>query len=240
MCYSHAGIYTRIKLWSKQCIMPSGLRLGILIILIGFIAMARVFIHTNYEEADMPADYSSTGIKENAQLDKEERKVLSGIYNVLSLSVKSGRKDELNFIYYQSLEKYLGRPGISLSSNETDKIMGKLKELNDILQFEKETEFTRMSLEGKNAAACILKQIYEKCGLQFNVDYKGKIGIKDDSGNYFYSNIKVHRTVFHPEALIITLFLILVLFSMSVIIAKKNQLFGRDVVYDGIDKEGFA
>lgn len=221
MCISDVGLYTKIKLWSKQCIMPKVLRMGLLILIIVFIVVARELIHKSYEEISIPSVSNEIDILENTELSKEESTTLFILYSVFKLSINIGRID--NSIYYWTLKEYFSKPGINLSKKSAEEMISKLKELQEIILYEGEAEVTNMSLEGKNAADCLLKQIYELCGLDMEKKPQAK-----------------PQLLLHTNVLIIILLLLLSLFLISIIIAKKNQLFGKEVIYDGIDEERFA
>lgn len=223
MCISDVGLYAKIKLWSKQCIMPKVLRMGLLILIIVFIVLTRELIHKSYEEISIPSVYNEIDMLENTELSKDESTTLSILYTVFKLSINTGRIDDFNSIYYWTLKEYFSKPGINLAQKSAEEIINKLKELQEIILYEGEAEVTNMSLEGKNAADCLLEQIYELCGLDMEKNLQAK-----------------PQLLLHTNVLVIILLLLLSLFLISIIIAKKNQLFGKEVIYDGIDEERFA
>lgn len=221
--------------------MPPVLTFGLLIILIVFIIIARGLVHRNYEEAGIVAMSSNVWIMNNSELNEVEGTVLTLLYSVMNLSNQEEGRDTYNSVYYCTLEEYLSRDEVSLSDVHEDDLKEKLIELQDIINYEGQVDFSKMSLDSRKIAVYLSEQIYKICGLSIGIDMEGNISkISDLSGNIIYSNLTTKEDSFHLNALIITLALILVLLSICIIIAKKNQLFNKEVNYDGFDEERFA
>jgi hypothetical protein len=148
----------------------------------------------------------------------------------------------MDSIFYTTLQEYLSSSEVFLTSNQAIQIENNLIDLQEIMNSEGETEFTKMSLEGKKVAIFLAEQIYELCNLKLELNMEGNIEkISDNSGNIIYENgAPISQLGIQINLLIITLTSMATLISICIIIAKKNQLFMKEVGYDGFDEERFA
>jgi hypothetical protein len=144
-------------------------------------------------------------------------------------------------IYFNYLKSQLGNNQIDIEKPAADKIIVLIGEMNGIMNLEKNRETDEMSIDGRKVVTYIEKKIYKLCGLNLTSNLKGDIvGITDQAGNDLYIRSQTEPGKFNIYALIITLLTITALMSICVIIARKNQLFSKDVEYNGFKEKGFA
>ncbi len=175
-------------------------------------------------------------------LNLSEISILRTLYRVLDISDLSLEEDSsTGAIYFIQLKKQLCREGIDIEKPVASKIIGLIEDINRIMIMEKIREPEKMSIDGREVATYIAKQIYKLCGLNLTYNMEGEIiGITDLSGEEFYSRNQTIPDKINLYALAITLSSITVLMIICVIISKKNQLFIKDVKYDGFKEKRFA
>jgi hypothetical protein len=234
----HRKVAVRIKTGT----MPSILTLGIVTFIVSFILISRWLFNTYQEEASIPAFSNNIVISDEMEFNKPEQNILSLLSSYSEISEYNSQVNSIDSIFYETLQEYLSRSEVLLTSDQALKIESNLIDLQEILISEGETDFTNMSLEGKKVAIYIAEQIYELCNLKLELNMEGNIEkISDNSGNTIYENAApVSQLGIQINLLIITLTSMATLLSICIIIAKKNQLFMKEVRYDGFDEERFA
>jgi hypothetical protein len=226
----------------KACSMPPILSLCIVTFIVSFILIARGLFDIGQEEVSIPAFSNNIIISDDRELNRSEQEILSMLSSSNMLPNSKNHENTIDSIFYITLQEYLSSSEVYLTSHQAIRIEEKIVDLQEIMRSEGETDFTKMSLEGKKVAIYISEQIYELCNLKLMINMEGNIEkISDISGNIIYANdVPVSRLGFQINVLIITLTSMATLLSICIIIAKKNQLFIKEVVYDGFDEERFA
>jgi hypothetical protein len=234
--------YKKTEIISRKSIMPPVLTIGLLIVMTCFISIVRGVIHNSYEEVSIPALSSNYVISDNLEINTSEQAVLTMLSSVLSLSEQTEQMNYSNSLYYKTLQQFLSSEGVDLTTIQARNLKEKMIAMQEIINYEGQTNFTKMSLDGRSVFTYISQEIYEICGLDLVLDSEGMIEkITDQSGNILYIKaVTVSVEDFQIEALAITVSCIILLFSICYIISKKNQLFNKEVKYDGFDEERFA
>lgn len=242
MLYASKNKYLKRKLRDNKCIMPPALTIGLFIALFSFIIITRVLIHRSNEEISIPAQSKNISISENSDLNQSEVTILSMLWKVLDLSNQKEQGEASNLLYYRVLEEHFSNDDVNMNSSQALDMKDKIDDMREIINSERQTDISNMSLDGRKIAIYIVKQVYAICGLQLDLTMEGNIEkITNQSGNtIFQKTVPTNHEVFQMNALIITIVLALTLFSICFLIAKKNQLFNKDVIYDEFDEERFA
>jgi uncharacterized membrane protein len=225
---------------SKQIIMPPLLSICILftIVCIGVIA-GRV---TTKEEFSIETISANDQILENKQLNESEKVILSLLTSNNNEADTKVSKDSEYEIYVKNLQEYLSKTEVSLTKEQGNIAARKIVEMNGIMDLEKENDIRKMSLDSREIAISLSKEIYETCGLKLTYNLKGEIiRIYDKAGKFHYLNeSQINQSGFQFDALMITLVVIVSLLFICVFIAKKHQLYMKDVRYDGFNEERYA
>ena len=98
-----------------------------------------------------------------------------------------------------------------------------------------------MSLEGRRLIIYISNDIFELSGLQVTINLDGEIEkITDSTGVLVYSHTQADLSGIQGKGLVIVLSIILFALLVCILIAKKKQLFRKEVIYDGLNKKQYA
>lgn len=176
-------------------------------------------------------------------LSEPEKAVLSKLYTEIVFSDwQQDHTVNTYLIYLMNLKNYFMKEGIDLAQEQSDLVISKIENIQQIFSLEGKSDIGNMSMDGRGIAIDLFEQIYKICGLKIDANMTGEIEeIQDQTGNVIYQRQTTNISEeFQVYALISTLTIIISLLILSVIIVKKNQIFRRDVVYDGFDEERFA
>lgn len=204
--------------------------IGVVFAIIGIVVIARGSIATN-DKISIPALQMYSELYEDEELSESERTIL----NLLSSgekTLKNNQKKEsyIQRTYVKYLKDYFCRPEIDLSKTCTSEVEKIIVHMFAVMNVEKETDLNKMSLDGRGVVLQLFEQLYKLCGLKLVHNLRGNIiQISDISGNFIYSYRPVNPVRIHLKELIILLTAMTGLFSLVVIIARKNQLFMKEV-----------
>lgn len=194
------------------------------------------------ETANIPVMSDNMLLNQDKALNDAEKVLLSLLTSDIYVKTAGNDLEKGSYeIYMKYLQNFLNRQDVDLTTSQAYAALDKIMELKAIIKIEQESEFNKMSLDGRELAVKLSKEIYHICGLKLCCDIQGNITrITDHSGNYIYLNgNEVQAAGIHLNALLITLVILLVLLSVCFLLAKKHQLFIKDVTYDGF-QEGFV
>jgi hypothetical protein len=223
--------------------MPPAITVGLLILLISFVIITRGVIYNNNEKNSVPVLSGRHVIAADSKLNNSEHTVLAMLYSTLNLSDQLWRENNTSVtLYYKTLLHYFCESGVNLSSEKVDSIGENITSLQKVINEEKKTDFMQMSLDARKVVIYILQQIYEVCGLTMESNLEGNTQkIYDESGTVLYNDSSMESIPkFQGYAMCITMLSLFALFGILMIISKKNQLFGKEDVYNGFDEERFA
>ena len=198
-------------------------------------------------EINIPAISISQEFNEDKQLNESEKLILSLLTAVLPSPDSSKPKENGSLgIYEEYLQRYLSSSETRLTSSKTREALNKIMELEAVLNLEKVNNYNEMSVDGRELAIKISKEIYKACNLKVYYNMQGTIiRITDRTDNLLYLN---PDTIQHSirydgirlDILMITLSILCILFLICVRIARKHQLFKKEAGYDGFKEEGFV
>lgn len=225
---------------SKRIIMPPLLSICMLftIVCIGVIA-GRV---NTKDEISIPTISANDQILKNKQLNESEKVIVSLLTsNNNKTDIKKNKDSEFE-LYVKNLQEYLSKTEVSIKKEQGNIAARKIVEMNGIMDLEKEKDIKNMSLDSKEIVINLSKEIYEACGLNVTYNLKGEIiRIYDKTGKFLYLNeSQINQSGFQFDALMITIVVMVLLLFICIVIAKKHQLYMKDVRYDGFNEERFA
>lgn len=206
-----------------------------------FTVITRAGLKTK-EEKNIPAISSNISLLEEEGVDGTAGRALTILCKVMALPGQTGQTPAGEPDYYNLLKEYISKPVLPMTLAKTDQMEDKIEALQDIIDYEENSDFTKMSIDGRRIAIYISKQIFELCGLRLDFSMEGRIeAISDLTGDNIYAkDVSVSKNSIHINALIITVSSLIILLIICIIIARRNQLFVKEVVYDGFDEERFA
>jgi hypothetical protein len=221
--------------------MPSVLTIIIMFLIAGIIIIARGRLITDAKES-LPVISTNQIVLDETIFNETETDILVQLYNVMELtSDQLELADNQCAIYFNALKDYSSSADLSFNEKEVLEVNELLDDLKDVLQLEQKRDFDKMSLDGRKIAGFISKEIYEICDLKLAFNMQGQIEkIEDQNGYEWYSLQTTSVQEVQIDIFVITVLIILLLLCLCIIIAKKNQLFIKDVIYDGISEKGFA
>ena len=194
------------------------------------------------DEISIPVQSNILGVYNDSELNENEKIVLDLLTGINLGNRPLIEKNPDYKLYVEYLKAKFSTSEIDLSVSEADQIIDKIIDMNKIMNLEHEGSINNMSLDGRELSIKLSEQIYGLCGLDLIYDVQGNINlISEQSGDIIYINENYNRQKgFQINALMITLLIMIILFGICVIIAKKNQLLKKGGIYDGFNEEGFA
>lgn len=196
------------------------LSIGILIaiILIGFVARKSLSI---YSKAD--TIMVSTHI-----IDNRDDKSLKETYQLDS--------------YLIYLKEYIKTSEVKLNTEDESRKEQLLQELKTIANLEKESSIKYMSIDGREIAISLLKNIYNVYGINISFGLDGEIqNVNDPLDNPIYHNVeKTLKTEFQVIHLIIVICINLLLSGLSILISRKSKISVKDGDIYGLDEKRYA
>jgi hypothetical protein len=225
----------------RKHIMPSMLTMFILFLIAGIIIIARGHLVADAKES-IPGISTDQIVLDETVYNETETDILIQLFNVMELTIDQlEQSDDQCAIYFNGLKEYLSSADLSCKEKEVLQINQLLDDLKDVLQLEPKKDFDKMSLDGRKIAGFISEQIYRICDLKLAFNMQGQIEkIEDKNGYELYSLQTTSVQEVQIDIFVITVLIILLLLCLCIIIAKKNQLFIKEVIFDGINEKGFA
>lgn len=152
-------------------------------------------------------------------------------------------KDTYNLgSYLTHLQEYISTSETSLSIENESKFSNLLQELAVVSNLEKKDDIQQMSIDGRDMAMSLLKNIYGLYGAKIEFSIDGEIRkVNDSTGNLIYEKEDTTNIVeFQIINLIIVLCIILILFSLSLLLTRNSKILVKDGDIDGYDKKKYA
>lgn len=222
--------------------MPPPISLCILLIIVCIVIFGRGRMATK-DETNIPAMTIKLTYLEEDELNISEKEVLNMLIRcIYPFLDKKNDKSILHNIYIKYLKDYLSSPGINLTVEKSNAAIDYIIGLMSIMNLEKAHELRNMSLDGKIVAIMLSEKIYQQCGLSLVYNLQGDIiQITDEAGNPLYDYVNSGEQMkIRFNVLAFVLLVIMLLFNVCKIIAKKNQLFMKVGKYDGFTEKEFA
>lgn len=214
----------------------------IILSVISIVAGARKNIYA-MEGKSIPSMSGAVKVLANEEINSSEAEVLFILSKELEGSVsKSNANNYIHPDYIACLQKFLSTSRVNLSASEVHKIKELINELRFIIHLENENEFTKMTIDGREMAAQLLKEIYGICGVEIEYSMDGKIEkVIDGAGSILYQNeSSLPQGEFRIDTFMIVIFTILTLLGVGIVLTKKSQILAREVIFDGFDEQKYA
>ena len=191
----------------------------------------------------VPAVSENTQLLNDKELNESEQLVLNALVNYRLPAGKEKENSKNEFDTYQNiLKSYFSRTGVDMNRTASGEALKKIIQLAAIINMEQKEDFHSMSLDGRELAVRVSKEIYDICGLKLTCSLQGDIiRVEDYQGNSLYYELSSTGThEFKVNVFVITISVILFFLFLCVYISSKNQFFMKDVTCDGLNKEGYA
>ena len=220
-------------------LMPPLLMRLIIVFIICFIVFARALANPDHKETSIPVWSTVSGINQEVRAETEEDVVnyLSKFLRLLELQENGKRKEVLYGLLLNKLRDRI----TDMPDENLELLFNRVTHIQMILDQEKRGEFMNMSLEGRQLILYIFNDIFELSGFQVTINLDGEIEkITDSMGVLMYSHAQTDLSGIQGKELVIVLSIILLALLVCILIAKKNQLFRKEVAYDGLNKKQYA
>lgn len=179
----------------------------------------------------------------NEEINSTEAEVLY----ILSKEMEAGVKQPKYYTYIHPdyithLQNHLSKSQVNLSASKVRELKELIKELHFIINLEDENELNKMTIDGREMATHLLKEIYGVCGAKLEISMDGKIEkVIDNSANILYQNeTSLPQGDFRIDTLMIVIFTIVALLSVGIVLTQKSQILAREVIFDGFDEQEYA
>lgn len=210
--------------------MLSSITICVLLIIVCIVINAKISL---LNKADKIIEaYTNEVHIEDENLNETENVILNILINTAFTS--NIQSTILREKYCEYLKRYLGSAKVQLGSETLYQLEDKMKDIVAIMSLEKESDIKNISLDSREIVLNITEQIYKICGLKLVHNLQGGIQkVSDINGNYFY----LGESLFEQESFNFTIYLfvlvkLLFLFNICLYIAKKNQLFIKEEIYE--------
>lgn len=232
-----SGIQIDKKIEAKK-IMPPRVTACILIFMICFIFISRGFAGSWHEDR-IPAMSRTliTGDETRHSTYQDLEIQLSNILQLFDLNESNSDHKTLKII----LKEDMLDKKIDFSEEDMLRLQDSLLDLQEIIRLEEVGEFKKMSLEGRKVIIYLTKEIFELYGFRLAVSIDGRIEkILDSAGNLVYSAPQLSLMDNQLKGLAIVISIVILALLLCILLAKKNQLFKKEVIYDGLNKKRYA
>ncbi len=220
-------------------LMPPLLMRLIIVFIICFIVFARALANPDHKETSIPVWSTVSGINQEVRAETEEEVVnyLSKILRLLAIQENGRRKEALFGLLLNKIRDRI----TDMPDENLELLYNRVMDMQMIIDQEKAGEFMNMSLEGRRLIIYISNDIFELSGLQVTINLDGEIEkITDSTGVLVYSHTQADLSGIQGKGLVIVLSIILFALLVCILIAKKKQLFRKEVIYDGLNKKQYA
>lgn len=210
--------------------MLSGITIGILLIIVCIGIIAKI---SSLNKADKIIEAYMNEIHiEDENLNETENAILNILINTAFTS--NFQSTILKEKYYEYLKRYLNSGEVELGLETLSQLEDRVKDITRIMNLEKESNIKNMSLDSREIVLNTTEQIYKICGLKLVHNLQGGIQkVSDRNGNYFYLGESLFKQEFFDFTIYLSvLAVMLFLFHICLCIAKKNQLFIKEEIYE--------
>lgn len=219
--------------------MPPLLTAGILAFIICFVFFARGLASPVSKLASIPV--MSMGLITVDETEKSDEQLLeaqlSGVLKVFDIRESNADNESVSDLMLNELHN----SAVDISEDNLLQLQDRMSELQEVIRLEGGNEFKNMSLEGRRLIIYIAKEIFVLYGYRLNVNLDGDIEkISDLSGGIVYSHSQLNFSEIQFKGLAIVISFVFIALLLCILIAKKNQLFKKDVRYDGLNKKRYA
>jgi hypothetical protein len=162
------------------------------------------------------------------------------ILNVIDSNMGETSKQDKKSIL-KSIETYMKEMDKGKNQDFQLLIEDKLQDLQNLIDIENNQLFEDMSLDARMPSMKLLANICIQYGIFLSYDSLGHIvKISELSGAVIYESELVKENKVRHWTFLFILTLIIFFITYCIYVANKKQLFIKDGMYDGQNKEGFA
>ena len=208
--------------------------------IISLVVIARGGFAAN-DKFSIPTMQNYNDIVYDLELNESERTVLYMLINADKLLIQEQKKETyIENTYVKYLKDYFIRPKTELSKSCAYEAQEIIENIFTILRYEKDTSIKNISLDGKGTVTNLFEQLFNICGLKLVHNLSGNImKISNAKGFIIYENeVWVKPLKFYFNDFMIILAIIMTLISFGTIIARRNQLFIKEVGCNECNDEG--
>lgn len=144
--------------------------------------------------------------------------------------------------YLVYIQEYIRTSDVKLNTDDEARKEHLFQELKTIANLEKVTNIQDMSIDGREIAISLIKNIYNVYGIDISFGLDGEIqNVKDPLGNSIYHNDeKTLEMEFQVIHLIIVISINLILLGLSIFIYIKSKISVKDGDIYGLDEKRYA
>lgn len=224
---------------SKSGMLPI-ITICVLLTIISIVVIARGSFAAN-DKFSILTIQSYNEIVYDHELNESERTVLCMLVNADKLLIQEQKKETyIEKTYVKYLKDYFIRPKTELSKSCAYEAREIIINIFTVLSYEKETSIRNMSLDGKGTVTNLFEQLFDKCGLKLVHNLSGNIIKVSNAKGYliFEKENWAKPLKFYFNDFMIILVIIMILISFGAIIARRNQLFIKEVGCNECNEEG--
>jgi hypothetical protein len=188
----------------------------------------------------LPKSVSNSMLSE--ELNRYETELLTLMSHTVGATDLVEQGTDTYAIYINHLYQYLSESDVNLSLSQYKRIKKEVNHLYNIFQKEGTKHLMQMSIDGRTAARYLLEEIYQECDLSISFDGDNSIQcIQDYRNNILYGDETIAmQKGFNVNGAIMIGIILVVMIGICYLISHKNNLFIKDVVYDGFEEKRFA
>ena len=220
---------------------PALISIGMLIITVSILILTGSL--KTKDEIGVPIITNTGTVSQEDNINTTEKTILTILENSLN---QAGSEENMAgneyTTYINQLDNYFKKPNVNLEKTKLTEVTDKVSQLIALMKLEQESDFTKMSFDGRELALRLSSEIYNICGLKLSFGSLGNImEVEELSGKIIYENEKTaQQPEFQWNTLLLSVAFAFFLLLVNVLIAKKHQLFVKDGIYNGFNEEGYA
>ncbi|MBH1939364.1 hypothetical protein I5677_00490 [Mobilitalea sibirica] len=228
------------RMQRKRSMLPF-ITIFILIAIISVIHIAKLLNKVD-QNRSIPAISNYSDVSRKDGLNDAEMSLMNQLSDLVINLGSTHSQNSQYHIYYNYLNQHLRNEKVDLSIDISYKAQLLVNDLINVLGLESRKDLKDMSFDGRRVVVYLSEEIYKLCGLSIDINVEGEITqISDSKGhNLYISNNAKNNSKLNIDALMIILGIILTLIITCIIIARKNRLFVKEVIYNGFDEKEFA
>ncbi len=218
---------TRLKIFTPLCII--------------FVTLASAILAGSRNENKLNPYQNTEVLARTPSKQEVLTKAKPRILNIIDSNISDSTKYNKDTVRIE-LQNYMEQYDKGKDQEFRILLERKLQDLQEIIHMEQKEYFREMSLDARTPATKILTDICEQYGMGITYGVNGDIVmLRGMSGEYIFENeMAMESPDLRLEVLLGIMIAITGFIIICIYIAKKKQLFIKDGIYDGYNKEGFA
>jgi hypothetical protein len=232
-----------LRLMNKTGRMALFMTISVLILIVSVMGVAKLSLKISEAGREQGAAQAFT-MEDKTGLNVLEADILLKMADAMELSrvTETGAGGTKYYApYFEYLMQYYRNNDLKFNKEAVTRINGLINDMNELIHLEESSQISEMSLDGREVYIYILEQVYELSGLEVIINSDGDIEqVSDQTGSVIYQDKPEQQTIFQVNSLIIIVSAIVVMISICCAIARRNQLFEKDVEYHGVKEKRVA